>query len=714
VRRARDGSDVRVHVRVAPVIDAHGGIVGISSVCFENTEQIETRQALAASESRYRALVDALAEFVLVTDANGVVVGGQPSWSAYTGQKEQRCRGRGWRDAFHPKDRARIDRQWLDGTVMLTPFSLAGRLLCAATGEYRHCEASVVPRRDHTGRVAEFVVAMSDVHERRLAEERQREMADRFGRIYSSNVFGICYGEKHRLLDANDAMLEMLGRDRAALAAGLSLDSLIVSPALDFDTPFGDGETREFEIRRPDGTSAYLQSSGVSLAPDHGWLAVAVDLTQRRAAERNAEHRALHDPLTGLPNRRLLIDRLHHALARSLRQDTLVGVLFCDLDHFKEINDVFGHSAGDAVLQTIARRVEGLLREGDTVARAGGDEFVIVLEDLAEPNDGARIAERVRATVLQPIEFEDRLLHATCSIGVTLSTGLDDRVEALMSRADDAMYRAKQEGRDQIAFGAPPLDAHAERRWVERELRRALDDDRLEIAFQPVIDLRDGQPIGAEALLRWSVDGDAVPTARAIEVAEETGMIVRVSDWMLHRACGEFARWRAKHPAAAAWKLHVNVSARDLVDERFVERVLDGITAGGCEPSDVCLEITETAMVRQPERAHSNLTTLRERGVIVAIDDFGTGYASLGVLRDVPADIVKIDRSFVIGLSRSERDRAIVGNAIDLAHRLGLRVVGEGVETLAQMAILDELGCDQAQGFAFALPRPVDELPLTI
>jgi diguanylate cyclase (GGDEF)-like protein/PAS domain S-box-containing protein len=714
VRHARDGRDVRVHVRVAPIIDADGGIVGISNVCFENTEQMETQRALAASESRYRALVDALAEIVLVTDVNGEVVRAQPSWSDYTGQAEQECHGRGWRDAFHPDDQTKIERQWDDGTVMLSPFALDGRLRCVQTGEYRYCEASVVPRRDHTGRVAEFVVAMTDVHERRVTEERQRQMAERFGRIYGSNVFGICYGEHDCVLDANDAMLEMLGRDRLALESGVSLDSLIVSPALDLDSPFGDGETREYEIRRPDGTSAYLQTSGVSLAPQRGWLAVAVDLTQRRAAERKAEHRALHDPLTGLPNRRLLIDRLDHALARSARQGSAVGVLFCDLDHFKEINDVFGHSAGDAVLQAVSRRVQDLLREGDTVSRAGGDEFVIVLEDLSDPSYGQRIAERVRAAVLEPIPFEDRFLHATCSIGLSLSTGPDDRVEALLSRADDAMYRAKQEGRDQIATGTPSLDAHAERRWVERELRRALEDDEFDVAFQPVIDLRDGQPIGAEALLRWSVDGDSVPTARAIEVAEETGIIVRISDWVLRRACREFAVWRAQHPAAASWKLHINVSARDLVDECFVERMLDGIAAGGCQPCDVCLEITETAMVRQPERAYSHLTALRERGIIVAIDDFGTGYASLGVLRDVPADIVKIDRSFVVGLSRSERDRAIVGNAIDLAHQLGLVVVGEGVETLAQMAILDELGCDQAQGYAFALPRPVDELPLSI
>jgi diguanylate cyclase (GGDEF)-like protein len=487
-----------------------------------------------------------------------------------------------------------------------------------------------------------------------------------------------------------------------------------VSVTMDPEAPFGNGESREFEIRRPDGSNAYLHASGVSLHPDRGWLAVAVDLTERRKAEREAEHRALHDPLTGLPNRRLLVDRLEHALSRSARHETLVGVLFCDLDHFKEINDIFGHKAGDEVLRAVATRIQDLLREGDTVARAGGDEFVIVLEDLAEPDDAARIAERVRAALVDPIPVDDRRLHVTSSIGVSISNGLDDRVEALLNRADDAMYRAKQDGRDQIAVGSSPMDSHSERRWVERELKRALAEDGLDIAFQPVIDLRDGQPVGAEALLRWQVDGDAIPAARAIEVAEETGIIVRVSDWMLKAACAQFSAWRLEHPETAGWKLHVNISARDIADEHFVERVLTGIRAGNCLPTDVCLEVTETAMLRHPERAHSRLTELRDVGIVVAIDDFGTGYASLGVLRDVPADIVKIDRSFVIGFSWSGRDRAIVGHAIELAHRLGLVVVGEGVETLAQMAILDELGCDRAQGYVFAKPQPVADLPVTI
>jgi len=552
------------------------------------------------------------------------------------------------------------------------------------------------------------------VHDGHLAEERETRTSELFRRLFAANVFGICYGENRRIVDANDAMLQMLGATRGDLSGGIPVGGLRVSgEPVDVSQVFRTSETTEFEIRRLDGSTAVLLAAGVSLAPERGWMGVAVDVTQRRAAEREAEHRALHDPLTGLPNRRLLVDRLEHALNRAHRHEGIAGVLFCDLDHFKEINDRFGHAAGDRALEEVARRLEHSLRDGDTVARVGGDEFVIVLEDLADANDAIMCAERVRTALAAPILIEGRDIPLACSIGVALSGGDDDRVEALLSHADDALYHAKQEGRDQIAVGSMTTRSHSERRWLERELKNALTDEGLDLAFQPVIDLRDGRPIAAEALLRWTVEGETVPTARAIAVAEETGIILRLSDWVLRAACREFRNWRDAHAGALDWRVHINISARDLADDRFVERVLTGFEAGGCAPTDVCLEITETAMVRQPELAQSRLAAVRDHGVCIAIDDFGVGYASLGVLRDIPADIVKIDGSFIAALERSEREHAIVEHAIALAHDLGLVVVAEGIETQEQRAILQALGCDQGQGYALGRPAPIDDLAAT-
>jgi diguanylate cyclase (GGDEF)-like protein/PAS domain S-box-containing protein len=444
------------------------------------------------------------------------------------------------------------------------------------------------------------------------------------------------------------------------------------------------------------------------------WVLAVADVHERVAAEREIEHLAMHDPLTDLPNRRLLLDRLTHALARCRRQGTVVGVLQCDLDRFKEVNDTHGYAHGDQLLETVAQRLRTLVREGDTVARVGGDEFLIVLEGLVDPADAARIAERVRGTIAEPHVLANCEVQVSASIGVAIGAGGVDSAEALLNRADDAMYAAKGKGRDLVEVDHEEPHAHTRRRWMERELKRALARGDLDLAFQPVVDLREGRPVGAEALLRWAPEGETVPTARVIDIAEESGLILQLTDWVLAAASEKFASWRVAHGGARGWRLHVNISARDLADPHFVERVLGAIATGGLAPSDVCLEITETAMLRHPDEAQARLAALRGAGMIVAIDDFGIGYASLGVLRDVPADIVKIDRTFVDALNHSERDRAIVQHAIELAHRLGLVVVGEGVETLAQVTILDELGCDRVQGYLFAEPCAVTELSLTL
>jgi diguanylate cyclase (GGDEF)-like protein/PAS domain S-box-containing protein len=713
VRLARD-REVNARLQLSPVYDDEGDLAGVSMVALENLEELETRKALAASEARYRTLVQALTEFVVVTNTYGRVMGAQPSWQRYTGQSAEAAAALGWREALHPEDRAILDAQWDRRVVLRTPFSFGARVHNAETEGFRQCQCRAAPIRDGLGRVIEWVIAVTDVHARHTAEERERQTADRFRRIFDANVFGICYGEGRVVYDANDTMLEIIGAAHDDLDGGIPLERLM-PPPLDPDAraPFGDGETGEYEIRRLDGGFGYVVAAGVDMAPDGGWLAVAVDVTQRKVAEREIEHRAMHDQLTGLPNRRLLVDRLEHALARASRQGALVGLLFCDLDYFKDINDAYGHACGDAALASVAQRLEGVVREGDTVARTGGDEFVIVLEDLVEAVEAARIAERVRGSLLEPVEWEGNELHVTCSIGVTTSAGHEDPVEDLLNRADDAMYLAKQMGRDQVAFGTDSIKMHSRRRLVERELRRALVDESFELEFQPVIDLRDGgRPVGAEALLRWKIEGELMPTEEVIAVAEDSDIITRISDWVIWAACREFAAWRAEHPEAAEWQLHVNISARDLADDDVVQRVLDGIERGGLAPSDVCVEITESAMLFDHDGVAERLLALRAAGVIVAIDDFGTGYASLGVLRDVPADIVKIDRAFVHALGESERDRAIVQHAIDLAHRLGLVVVGEGVETLTQLSILDDLGCDRVQGHAFSAPKPLADLTI--
>jgi diguanylate cyclase (GGDEF)-like protein len=386
----------------------------------------------------------------LITDDAGAVRWVQPSWCAYTGQTADAASGHGWSDAFDRRDRATIIEHWNARVAERAPFALVGRVWNQGSQTFRSCAGQVVPI-ENDGAVVHWVVTLTEVHADDPEHELERAMADRFRRIFDANVFGIGYGHHDRIVGGNEAFLAAVGATEADLRDGIPFPDIFgVEDAT--VAAFTDGAAREYELRRVNGTSGHVLAAGVSLTPDAGWLAFTVDLTSHKVAERAMAHLALHDPLTGLPNRRLLQDRLQHALSGSHRQAGTVAVLFCDVDYFKNVNDSHGHRGGDAVLQTVARRLETVVRDNDTVARAGGDEFVVVLENLVDPTEATRIAERARVAVNEPISFDRCDFRITVSVGVSLNADPHDNVESLLRRADDALYRAKRRGRDRIAF----------------------------------------------------------------------------------------------------------------------------------------------------------------------------------------------------------------------------------------------------------------------
>ena len=450
-RLTKTGGRLRVRVHESPIVDRNGRLVGASTLTHDIGEHHRMREALAASEARYRALVETLTEFVLVTDGDGIAAEAQPSWSAYTGQDIGASTDAGRREAVHPDDRAAFDASWTAGVRSKRAFTVSCRIR-NSSGEYRYCEGHVVPLRSDHGAVLEWFAAVADVHERHEVEERQRTSAERFQRFVDSNILPICYGQDDHILDGNRAFLGLLGIQRGDLKRGRPL-SEVLTPKETHEgmDVFHGGDAAEYEFTRGDGTTGYVLVAGVSLEPESGWIAVAVDLTERRTAEDEARNLALHDPLTGLPNRRLLLDRLDRALSRDAQPGELVGLLFCDLDQFKQINDEYGHAGGDRLLHDVARRLEHQARAGDTVARVGGDEFVIVLEGLTEPDDATHTAERIRAALAQPIRSGDLEMHVTCSIGVAVAADGATDVDSLLAHADAAMYRAKQEGRNRVA-----------------------------------------------------------------------------------------------------------------------------------------------------------------------------------------------------------------------------------------------------------------------
>ena len=423
---------------------------------------------------------------------------------------------------------------------------------------------------------------------------------------------------------------------------------------------------------------------------------------------------ALHDPLTQLPNRALLLDRLEQALARTHRSKRRVAVLFLDLDRFKVINDSLGHEVGDLLLVAAAERLTGALRPGDTATRFGGDEFVVLCEDVADEFQAVEIAERVAASLAAPFTLGSQEVFITVSVGVALANSPHDQPIALIRDADAAMYRAKDRGRARCELFDTEMRAVAVSRLeMENDLHRAIERGELEVHYQPFVRMADQRVLGAEALVRWHHPRRGfMNPAEFIPLAEETGVIVQMGSWILHESCRQLAAWRAEHGGNLPedFYVSVNLAPRQLADASIVDDVATALRDSDLPPSALCLEITESALLDNVEGAADRLAALRAIGVRIALDDFGTGYSALSYLHQFPVDIMKIDRSFVNRLGPDPRDRAIVAGMIELAHALDLLVVAEGVETTNQLAELSRLGCDMAQGYYYGRPQPARDL----
>ena len=446
-----------------------------------------------------------------------------------------------------------------------------------------------------------------------------------------------------------------------------------------------------------------------------GVIGVATDITDRVRLEKELEHRALHDALTGLPNRDLLADRLGHALNRTGRRGDKVAVLFVDLDDFKIVNDSLGHEMGDGLLVEVARRIRSALRPEDTVSRMGGDEFVVLLEDVAGEAEATEVVGRVLRTLEPPVSLGDEEISVTASIGVALLGASEEGAtpESLLANADAAMYRAKEGGKNRHAVFRPEMrGASSGRRKLEGDLRRALRDPGREflLHYQPKVSLATGVIVGFEALVRWEhPEKGLVPPAEFVPLSEETGLIVPLGRWVLEEACRQANTWHELYPYDPPLTMSVNLSARQFRQADLVRTVSDTLGETGFDPRSLVLEITESAVM---EDAQANAQTLRELkalGVRIAIDDFGTGYSSLAYLKRFPVDFLKIDRSFVDGLGHDRDDEGIVSSVVNLAHTLRLEAVAEGVESEGQRAHLRKIGCELAQGFYFRKPMPGGE-----
>jgi diguanylate cyclase (GGDEF)-like protein/PAS domain S-box-containing protein len=476
----------------------------------------------------------------------------------------------------------------------------------------------------------------------------------------------------------------------------------------------GNTHRAESAIRHRDGTCLSLQVSLTPLSLDGrvvGLLGIARDITDRKQAEEQLAHLAYHDPLTGLANRTLFMTRLEQGLARAVRNQPSLALLYLDLDDFKIVNDSLGHRTGDSLLVEAARRLRACVRPGDTVARLGGDEFTVLLEGIEDTPDAVLVAHRILEALREPYTLDGHKVVATPSVGVVMGNQGRDAKE-LLRYADLAMYRAKRNGKARYEAFTPIMHEDVmQRLQLESDLRRAIEKGEFQLWYQPIIELTTGRLHGLEALIRWDAPNRGlISPAEFIPLAEETGLILPIGTWVLSEACRQARTWQVDHPDIV---VSVNLSGRQFQEPFLAQAVEQVLQETGLEPRCLQLEITETVLMKDAAMTEDTLRELKALGVHLAMDDFGTGYSSLSYLKHFPIDVLKIDRSFVKELGHSRQDSAMVRTVIQLAKALDLQVTGEGVETSEQAAQLRAMECERVQGYLFSHPLPpaeVDEL----
>jgi diguanylate cyclase (GGDEF)-like protein/PAS domain S-box-containing protein len=471
--------------------------------------------------------------------------------------------------------------------------------------------------------------------------------------------------------------------------------------------------TADFRALHADGSWRWLQATAKNLLGDPAVGAIVVnyrDITDRRTLEEQLRYQAFHDSLSGLPNRALFMDRLEHALTRARRDQSAVAVLFLDLDDFKSVNDSLGHPAGDELLIAVGERLRGTLRDADTPARMGGDEFAILLEDAEDTDASVHIAERILDTLRAPFPVQGRDVHIHGSIGIALHSDAEQTADELLRHADVAMYAAKNQGKDRLTVFLP--DVHLvtiDRHQLKADMHLALQKGEFALLYQPIVELASTRITGVEALVRWHHPRrGVVAPADFIPLAEENGLIVALGRWVLKEACRQAQAWRT---AGLSLTMSVNLSSRQVDDAGLAEDVAAALRESGLEPAALTLEITESVLLRDLDVVMARLGALKSLGVRLAIDDFGTGYSSLSYLRNLPVDVLKIDRSFIAEVDSGSAERALVRSIVSLAQILGLKTVAEGIEEQKQLIVLRSFGADFGQGFLFAKPLEARMVP---
>jgi diguanylate cyclase (GGDEF)-like protein/PAS domain S-box-containing protein len=718
--RHKDGHEVWVLTNAQYVRDGEGRIVGVEGTTRDHTEHRHMVDALRHSEARLIGLIEALPDAVFLKDGEG-------RWQIVNkaGLRLFHLIGAAWQG----KDSQQIAAMRPDLTVEMGECRISDQAAWQAramtrseerildeNGQERHWEFVKLPIFNADGSRRSLVVVARDLTEQRRVEENLRLAAQ----VFENSGEAIMIMDAHsRVVSVNRAFSEMTGYLPAEVHG--RTPAMLTSDLHDAEfyqrlwhglreTGYWQGEIWN---RRRNG-EVYPEWLGISTLRAPGgavthYVAISSDISERKAAEARIEFLAHHDPLTDLPNRLLLRDRLERAIAQGERGGTRVALLFIDLDRFKTVNDSLGHPVGDRLLREAARRLRNCVREMDTVSRQGGDEFLIVLTELNDSDAVTRVAEHILTTMSVPFSLDGHDVAISCSVGVAVYPEDGRDFDELLKKSDIAMYHAKEAGRNAFRYYTERMNIDAlERLDLQNRLRRWLEHGEFLLHYQPVIELATGRIVGAEALVRWnSRDGGLVMPGRFISVAEECGLIVPLGDWVLHEACRQLRRW---HDAGhRRLYMAVNLSAIQFRRGSVEESVIRALRDSGADPGALELELTESILLQGAEHVLASVRQLKSLGVKLSIDDFGTGYSSLAYLKRFAADKLKIDQSFVRGLPADADNAAIVRAIVQMAKSLNLRVLAEGVESEQAADNLRLLECDYVQGYHFGRPVSAEE-----
>ncbi len=674
----------------------------------------QAQETLAASEERLRLALDATHDGLWDLDIATQRVFYSESYSALLGldntalgdTREQ------WAAYLHPDDRQRVLQQ-IEVNLQHADYQNTYRMR-HADGSYRWIHSRGRLLRDEKGQPQRFIGIASDITRQRALNDSLRQAAA----VFDATQEGVLVtNAEQRIVHVNPAFSritgysneEILGQHPTLLKSGRHDAAFYHSlwQALESRGAW----SGEVWNRRKSG-EIYPQWQCIRVIHDEQgnishYVAVFSDITALKRSQRELDYLAHHDPLSNLPNRLLFTERIAHALKRSSNEELQGAVLLIDLDHFKHINESLGHNVGDLLLKSVGERLQSDLPAGCTLARLGGDEFGLLSENCSEAAQAAELAQRLLRSLETPFHLDGHELYIGASIGISLFPEDGDSVEQILRNADSALFKAKSSGREGYAFYIQELTDYARQRVeLASSLRHALDNDELRVYYQPLHDLHDGCQVGMEALVRWQhPQRGLVPPGEFIPIAEDNGMIGAIDAWVLEQACRQMMRWNAE--GSALRFVAVNVSSRLFSRGELDQRVASVLAATGLPPEQLELEVTESAIMEDPDAALKLLTSLRALGIRLAIDDFGTGYSSLARLKRLPVDKLKLDQSFVRGLPDDPEDAAIARAVIALGKSLGLKVLAEGIEQPEQADFLRGLGCNYGQGYHFGRPQPV-------